>query len=123
MNNQFEKLPSELINIILEYDGLIKYKHKKKDGIDYHKYVNIIHKNDTRYDIIRPVISKKLYIIQHAYTSSNDNNYFRFVFYFDKIPEIEISYDFNWLVTDIFVIRIRRSFLSIGHRDRWFIYT
>lgn len=123
MNNQFEKLPSEVINIILEYDGLIKYKHKKKDGIDYHKYVNIIHKNDTRYDIIRPVISKKLYIIQHAYTSSNDNKYFRFVFYFDKIPEIEISYDFNWLVTDIFVIRIRRSFLSIGHRDRWFIYT
>jgi len=123
MNNQFEKLPSELVNIILEYDGLIKYKHKKKDGIDYHKYVNIIHKNDTRYDIIRPVISKKLYIIQHAYTSSNDNKYFRFVFSFDKIPEIEISYDFNWLVTDIFMIRIRRSFINLGHRDRWFIYT
>ena len=42
---------------------------------------------------------------------------------FDKIPEIEISYDFNWLVTDIFVIRIRRSYVNIGHRDRWFIYT
>ena len=78
MNNQVKKLPSELVNLILEYDGLIKYKNKKKDGIDYHKYVNIIHKNDIRYDIIRPVISKKLYIIKYAYISSTDKESFRF---------------------------------------------
>ena len=65
MNNQVKKLPSELVNLILEYDGTIKYKYKKNLGIDYHKYVNIIHKNDTRYDIIRPSISKKLDIPIH----------------------------------------------------------
>jgi hypothetical protein len=110
MNNQFEKLPSELVNLILDYNGLIKYKYKKNDGIDYHKYVNIIHKNDTRYDIIRPVISKKLYIIQNAYICSTNKKCFRFKISFDKIPKFELCYDFNWLVSDIFMISKRRSF-------------
>ena len=53
------KLPYELVNIILNYDGRIKYKYKPKNAIDYHKYVNIIHKHDPRYNIITPVIDKK----------------------------------------------------------------
>jgi hypothetical protein len=117
MNNQVKKLPYELVNLILEYDGTIKYKYKKKDGTDYHKYVNIIHKNDTRYDVIRPSISKKLDIIQHAYTSSIDKECFRFKFSFNKIPDLELCYDFNWLVTDIFMISKRRSFVNVGQGD------
>lgn len=50
------EVPEELIHIILSYDGRIKYK----DG----KYVNIIHKNDERYNIITPIISKKIKIMQ-----------------------------------------------------------
>jgi hypothetical protein len=54
-----KKLPYELVNIILEYDGRIKYKYKTKNSIDYHKYVNVIHKHDNRYSIITPIIDKK----------------------------------------------------------------
>lgn len=49
---KFQYIPKELLNIILEYDGRIKYKNGK--------YVNTIHKNDERYNIIQPIISKKL---------------------------------------------------------------
>jgi len=44
---QFQYIPTELLDIILEYDGRIKYKKGK--------YVNIIHKNDERYNIITPL--------------------------------------------------------------------
>jgi hypothetical protein len=37
-------IPKELLHIILEYDGRIKYRNGK--------YVNILHKNDVRYSII-----------------------------------------------------------------------
>jgi len=55
---QFQYIPNELLDIILAYDGRIKYKKGK--------YVNIIHKNDERYDIIIPVISKKIEIMKKA---------------------------------------------------------
>ena len=44
-------IPKELLNIILDYDGHINYKNGK--------YVNILHKNDLRYNIIKSVINKK----------------------------------------------------------------
>jgi hypothetical protein len=53
---QISNIPNDLLDIILEYDGRIKYKN----GM----YVNIIHKNDERYDIIRPLISKKIEIMK-----------------------------------------------------------
>lgn len=59
IDNLFEKLPYELVNIICEYDGRIKYKYKQKNHIDYHKFVNVIHKYDERYNIITPIIDKK----------------------------------------------------------------
>ena len=63
------EVPEELILIILSYDGRIKYK----DG----KYVNIIHKNDERYNIITPIISKKIKIMQKIKFSESG-------FYFDS---------------------------------------
>ena len=44
-----KKLPYELKDYILSYDGRIKYKYKKGCGNDYHKFVNVIHKHDERY--------------------------------------------------------------------------
>jgi hypothetical protein len=48
-------IPTELLDIILQYDGRIKYKNGK--------FINIIHKNDKRYHIIKPVVRKKIKIM------------------------------------------------------------
>ena len=53
--NFFSYIPEEVLHIILAYDGRIKWKNGK--------YVNIIHKNDERYNIIGPVIIKKLFVM------------------------------------------------------------
>jgi hypothetical protein len=57
-------ISKELLHIILDYDGRIKYKKGK--------YVNIIHKNDSRYNIIQGVINKKIVIIEEP---SEDNKF------------------------------------------------
>lgn len=44
-------IPKVLLDIILEYDGRIKYRNGK--------YIDIIDKKDERYDIITPLIRKK----------------------------------------------------------------
>ena len=49
-------VPKELVNIILDYDGSIKYRNGQ--------YINVIHKNDVRYNIIKPLIRKKNEILQ-----------------------------------------------------------
>jgi hypothetical protein len=49
-------LPKEIINIIIEYDGRIKYRKGK--------YINIIDKKDSRYNIIEQVISNKNKLIK-----------------------------------------------------------
>ena len=41
LNYKSMTLPHEIVNMILEYDGQIKYKYKDKNRIDYNKYVNI----------------------------------------------------------------------------------
>tara|TARA_B110000467_G_C18221833_1_gene423448 strand:+ start:9 stop:392 length:384 start_codon:yes stop_codon:yes gene_type:complete len=87
--------PLELVNIILEYDGQIQYKYKKGSGCDYHKYINIIHKNDPRYDIITKIIYKKNIILTRT-AISHDNISFYFEFAFDNQPMLFLCYDYNW---------------------------
>ena len=58
-------LPFDVLNLILEYDGRIKYIHKER------LYVNIISKNDYRYNIIRPKLNSKIYL--HLLTFQTPN--------------------------------------------------
>jgi hypothetical protein len=51
-------LPFDVLNLILEYDGRIKYIHKERI------YVNIISKNDYRYNIIDEKMNKKIGVIK-----------------------------------------------------------
>ena len=102
-DNLFTKLPYELVNIILEYHGSIKYKYKIKNSIDYHKFVNVIHKHDDRYNIITPIIDKKIHIMKETEISSNKLG-FEFVVYFDKQPCMRLCYENNKSVPNKFSI-------------------
>ena len=61
-------LPKELLHIILEYDGRIKYRKGE--------YVNIIHKLDPRYNIIQKIINKKAIIMKGIQIENITNFYF-----------------------------------------------
>ena len=86
-------IPKELLDIILEYDGKIKYKQGK--------YVNIIHKNDKRYNIIKPLINKKIEILK---TIELTDSGFYFEFGFDICSSIGLVYDYNFSYINKFEI-------------------
>ncbi len=78
--NQIERiLPFDVLNRILEYDGRIKYIHK--DRI----YVNIISKNDYRYNIIEPKMSSKIHFVKVLNIGGGD-------FYVDIYYRKDINY-------------------------------
>jgi len=87
------EIPEELLHIILSYDGRIKYKNGK--------YVNIIHKNDERYNIITPIISKKMKIMQNTELSEEG---FYFEFSFDVQKGVGLVYDCNFSYENKFEI-------------------
>jgi hypothetical protein len=86
--------PTDIINIILDYDGRIKYKRDK--------YVNIIHKHDNRYNIITPLINKKMKIMKKITLSTPSSFYFEFGF--DINHGIGLCYDYNFSYPDKFEI-------------------
>ena len=88
-------IPKEVLNIILDYDGRIKYK--------YGKYVNIIDKNDERYNIITPIISKKMKILK-TIELENHGTGFYFEFGFDICNAVGLVYDYNFSYKDKFEI-------------------
>lgn len=80
-----KELPHYLVNIILDYDGRIKYKRGK--------YVNIIHKHDFRYDIIEPLIDKKMAIMNDTDIAGSR---FYFEFSLDNQMPMGLCYDYGW---------------------------
>lgn len=88
-------IPKDLLHMILDYDGRIKYKNGE--------YVNIIHKNDTRYNIIQEVIDKKKEILKNI-TLDVEGSGFYFEFGFNIDNRIGLCYDYNFSYTDKFEI-------------------
>lgn len=86
-------IPKDLLHIILDYDGRIKYRKGE--------YVNIIHKNDLRYNILIPIISKKKKIMEKTEISENG---FYFEFGFDICNSVGLVYDYNFSYNNIFEI-------------------
>jgi len=70
-------LPFDVLNIILEYDGRIKYSHKNRI------YVNIISKNDYRYNIVETKINNKIDLINRFNIGNNGLKYYIDIFYKD----------------------------------------
>jgi predicted RNA-binding protein associated with RNAse of E/G family len=68
-------LPFDVLNLILQYDGRIKYIHKERI------YVNIISKNDYRYNIILPKMNKKNDLIKQFNIGNNGLNYYFDIYY------------------------------------------
>jgi dTDP-D-glucose 4,6-dehydratase len=68
-------LPFDVLNIILEYDGRIKYSHK------YRIYVNVISKNDFRYNIVDPKINNKIVLIQNFNIGNNGLKFYVDIYY------------------------------------------
>ena len=87
-------IPKDVLNIILEYDGRIKYKNGK--------YIDIIHKRDKRYNIIQPIIIKKILITKT--TNLGDNNSFYFEFEFDIDNRVGLCYDYGFNAPNVLEI-------------------
>jgi len=68
-------LPLDVLNIILQYDGRIKYLHK------YRIFVNIISKNDPRYSIVKTKIIQKINLIQHFNIGNNGLKFYIDIYY------------------------------------------
>ena len=71
------------------------YKYKTKNSIDYHTFVNVIHKHDERYNIIAPIIGKKQIIMKDTITRPNESSFY-FEFAFDRQPNVMLCYDYHW---------------------------
>jgi len=72
-------LPFDVLNIILEYDGRIKYIHKERI------YVNIISKNDYRNNIINQRIKSKVNLINHLSIGNNGLKFYIDIYYKNDI--------------------------------------
>ena len=68
-------LPFDVLNLILEYDGRIRYIHKERI------YVNIISKIDYRYNIIQQKMNKKNDLIKQFNIGNNGLNYYFDIYY------------------------------------------
>ena len=79
MLKSISNLSFDMLQLILEYYGRIKYLHKERI------YVNIIHKNDYRYSIIETKINNNKNIINSFNIGNNELNYWIDIYYKNDI--------------------------------------
>jgi hypothetical protein len=91
MNSRY--IPKELLQKIFEYDGRIRYRNGK--------YVSVLRKNDKRYQMITPLICKKIEILKMIDLRGSG---FYFEFGFDADRRIGLCYDYRYTYADEFEI-------------------
>ena len=106
------EVPEELLHIILSYDGRIKYRNGK--------YVDIIHKNDERYNIITPIINKKIEILQNIEDFGENSFYFEFTF--EKQSMLALCYYYDKNVFEICYTDMKESGHILGSNQIRTIY-
>ena len=106
------EVPEELLHIILSYDGRIKYRNGK--------YVDIIDKNDERYNIISPIINKKIEILRNIEEFSDSGFYFEFTF--EKQPMLALCYYYDKNVFEICYTDMKESGHILGSNQIRTIY-
>jgi uncharacterized pyridoxamine 5'-phosphate oxidase family protein len=106
------EVPEELLHIILSYDGRIKYRNGK--------YLDIIHKNDERYNIITPIINKKIEILQNIENFGENSFYFEFTF--EKQPMLALCYYYDKNVFEICYTDMKESGHILGSNQIRTIY-
>jgi hypothetical protein len=79
MITQIKYLPFDILNIILQYDGRIKYLHKKR------RYIDVISKYDYRYNIIEKKINNQINLIKSLNIGNNGFNYYIHIYYKNDI--------------------------------------
>jgi hypothetical protein len=89
----FYKLPYDLIDIILSYDGTIKIRNGK--------YMNQISKNDSRYELIQKNPRGKMII--------NSTSYFAYEVIFSNNARLQIS---SWFSS-------KKLYIDY-HYEKWF---
>ena len=109
---KYSDIPEHLLPIILSYYGRIKYRNGK--------YVNIIHKNDERYNIIAPIISNKIQILQNIEDFSENSFYFEFTF--EKQPMLALCYYYDKNVFEICYTDMKESGHILGSNQIRTIY-
>lgn len=88
-------LPREIVDIILEYDGRIKYKN----GV----YTNVISKNDIRYPCMDVFIRRKIVIFKKIKYDFIKNRFF-FTIEFESMPKMGLIYDCHFTNVNSFTI-------------------
>ena len=88
------EIPKDVLHIILEYDGRIKYRKGQ--------YINIIHAHDMRYTIIAPLLSKKMVTMKSIHHVEGPGFYFEFNF--DSSPYSGLCYDCNFSYDNVLEI-------------------
>jgi len=71
-------LPLDVLNLIFQYDGRIKYLPKKQ------LFINIISKNDDRYTILDTKIKKKINLIEHFHFGNAEKKFYIDIYYKNK---------------------------------------
>ena len=78
MLSPIPNLPFDVLNVILQYDGRIKYSHKD------HIYVNIISKNDYRYNIIERKMHTQINLINNFAFGNDGLQFYIDIYYKDN---------------------------------------